>query len=185
NKTEIVLLITPRVVRNVIQPGLASATQSAGTEASVGAAPLLLGPLPASVRVGGGVTATAPLPVAVAPVASDGALPELSLDVPARVPPGEAFAVSIHVTGATGEGGPLLLAYDTAVVEPLDQPGEGGDALALALPAGASGSITARFRPRPGAAGATSFSVLSAQARIGGQVQSLPTPAPASVQIAP
>ena len=185
NKTEIVLLITPRVVRNVIQPGLASATQSAGTEASVGAAPLLLGPLPASVRVGGGVTATAPLPVAVAPVASDGALPELSLDVPARVPPGEAFAVSIHVTGATGEGGPLLLAYDTAVVEPLDQPGEGGDALALALPAGASGSITARFRPRPGAAGVTSFSVLSAQARIGGQVQSLPTPAPASVQIAP
>ena len=185
NKTEIVLLITPRVVRNVIQPGLASATQSAGTEASVGAAPLLLGPLPASVRVGGGVTATAPLPVAVAPVASDGALPELSLDVPARVLPGEAFAVSIHVTGATGEGGPLLLAYDTAVVEPLDQPGEGGDALALALPAGASGSITARFRPRPGAAGATSFSVLSAQARIGGQVQSLPTPAPASVQIAP
>ena len=96
--------------------------------------------------------------------------------------PIEAFAVSIHVTGAIGEGGPLLLAYDTAVVEPLDQPGEGGDALALALPAGASGSITARFRPRPGAAGATSFSVLSAQARIGGQVQSLPTPAPASAR---
>ncbi|HNO89409.1 MAG TPA: general secretion pathway protein GspD, partial [Rhodocyclaceae bacterium] len=38
NKTEIILLITPRVVRNVTKPGLASATQAAGTEASVGIA---------------------------------------------------------------------------------------------------------------------------------------------------
>lgn len=191
NKTEIVLLITPRVVRNVIQPGLASATQSAGTEASVGAAPLLLGPVAggaAGGRVSGGVAPMAPAaqaPVVVTPLVGDSGPTELSLDAPAQVRPGEAFAVSIHVTGSTGEGGPLLLAYDTAVVEPLDQPGEGGDALALTLPAGASGSVTARFRPRPGAAGATSFSVLSAQARIGGQVQSLPTPSPASVQIAP
>jgi general secretion pathway protein D len=190
NKTEIVLLITPRVVRNVIQPGLASATQSAGTEASVGAAPLLLGTVVASAaggRVsGGGALAgpTSPAPVVVTPP-GDGVAAELSLDAPAQVRPGEAFAVSIHVTGSTGEGGPLLLAYDTALVEPLDQPGEGGDALALTLPAGTSGSISARFRPRPGATGATSFSVLSAQARTGGRLQSLPTPSPASVQIAP
>ncbi len=191
NKTEIVLLITPRVVRNVIQPGLASATQSAGTEASVGAAPLLLGPVAAGAAGGRVSSGTAPMgpasltPVVVTPLGGDSGPVELSLDAPAQVRPGEAFAVSIHVTGSTGEGGPLLLAYDTALVEPLDQPGEGGDALALTLPAGASGSVTARFRPRPGAAGATSFSVLSAQARIGGQVQSLSTPSPASVQIAP
>lgn len=191
NKTEIVLLITPRVVRNVIQPGLASATQSAGTEASVGAAPLLLGPVVASAaggRVSGGAAPagpTSPAPVVVTPLGGDSGPAELSLDAPEQVGKGEVFAVSIHVTGSTGEGGPLLLAYDTNVVEPLDQPGEGGDALALTLPAGASGSITARFRARPGAAGATSFSVLSARARIGGLAQSLPVPAPASVQIGP
>jgi general secretion pathway protein D len=191
NKTEIVLLITPRVVRNVIQPGLASATQSAGTEASVGAAPLLLGPVVASAaggRVSGGVAPagpTFPAPVVVTSPGGDGVAAELSLDAPEHARPGEVFAVSIHVTGSTGEGGPLLLAYDTSVVEPIDQPGEGGDALALSLPAGASGSITARFRPRPGVAGSTSFSVLSAQARIGGLLQSLSAPPPASVQIAP
>lgn len=192
NKTEIVLLITPRVVRNVIQPALASATQSAGTEASVGAAPLVLGPATAvsgGGRVSGGAApaASPPAPAlaAVASAVADEGVPELSFDVPAQVKPGETFAVTITVAGSVGEGGPLLLAYDTTVVEPVDQPGEGGDALALHLPAGASGEIATRFRVRAGAAGATRFGVLSAQARIGGHLQPLPLPAPASVRIVP
>ncbi len=40
SKTEIVLLVTPRVVRNVARPQLAAPTISAGTESAVGAAPL-------------------------------------------------------------------------------------------------------------------------------------------------
>lgn len=190
NKTEIVLLITPRVVRNVIQPALASATQAAGTEAAVGSAPLVLGP-PAAVsgatgRVSGGApTASQPPPTSgTTPAEAHEGMIELSLDAPAQVKPGETFAVTINVLGAMPEGGPVLLAYDSAVVEPIDQPGEGGDAVALQLPAG-SGEIATRFRVRAGAAGAMHFAVPSAQARIGGQLQALPTPAPASVRIIP
>lgn len=40
SKTEIVLLVTPRVVRNVARPRLAAPTIPAGTESAVGAAPL-------------------------------------------------------------------------------------------------------------------------------------------------
>lgn len=40
SKTEIVLLVTPRVVRNVARPQLAAPTIPAGTESAVGAAPL-------------------------------------------------------------------------------------------------------------------------------------------------
>jgi hypothetical protein len=78
----------------------------------------------------------------------------------------------------------VLLAYDTTLVESLDQPGEGGDALALQLPAGTAPRLEARFRAarchRPG-----QLRVLSAQLRSGGQVQALPAGEPLGVRIAP
>ncbi|QID16202.1 general secretion pathway protein GspD [Nitrogeniibacter mangrovi] len=48
NRTEIVLLITPRVIRNVAPPQVARALVPAGTEADVGAAPLTLHPTAAN-----------------------------------------------------------------------------------------------------------------------------------------
>lgn len=54
----------------------------------------------------------------------------------------------------------LLLAYDTAVVEPVDQPGEVGDALALQLPAGLPAKSPRASGFAPHAAGATRFGVL-------------------------
>jgi general secretion pathway protein D len=42
SKTEIVLLVTPRVVRNVARPALAAPTVPAGTEANVGVPPLVV-----------------------------------------------------------------------------------------------------------------------------------------------
>ncbi|HEY4373033.1 MAG TPA: secretin N-terminal domain-containing protein [Burkholderiales bacterium] len=42
NKTEVVLLITPRVLRNVVPPESATVAQDGGTEAQFGAAPLRL-----------------------------------------------------------------------------------------------------------------------------------------------
>lgn len=42
NKTEIVLLVTPYIVRNVDQPGTTTAEFTSGTETSIGAAPLQL-----------------------------------------------------------------------------------------------------------------------------------------------
>jgi general secretion pathway protein D len=44
NKTEVVLLITPRVVRNVERPGVKLEEFSSGTESEVGGAPLALPP---------------------------------------------------------------------------------------------------------------------------------------------
>jgi general secretion pathway protein D len=42
-QTEIVLLITPRIVRNLVRPEVASAAFASGTEANVGAAPMVAG----------------------------------------------------------------------------------------------------------------------------------------------
>jgi general secretion pathway protein D len=58
NKTEIVLLITPRVIRNIERPGVKMEEFNSGTEAEVGGAPL---PLPPQ-----GVRAAIPSPAAPA-----------------------------------------------------------------------------------------------------------------------
>lgn len=52
SKTEIVLLVTPRVIRNVARPALSAPTVPAGTDTNVGAPPLV-------VRSGGGVALSA------------------------------------------------------------------------------------------------------------------------------
>jgi general secretion pathway protein D len=70
NRTEIVLLITPRVVRNLTRPDVRLEEFSGGTEASLGADPVGLpasGPAPAP--------PTPPAPGAPAPAAPPGGLP--------------------------------------------------------------------------------------------------------------
>jgi general secretion pathway protein D len=185
NKTEIVLLITPRVVRNLAQPALAGATRAAGTETAVGAAPLLLGPGGVAAAAPRGAQAGAAMPAPAAAVVADPGLPALALEAPEQVRAGESFALALTLAGPATEGGPVLLAYDTTLVESLDQPGEGGDALALQLPAGTAPRLEVRFRARPGATGLARFGVLSAQLRSGGQVQPLPVGEPLAVRIAP
>ena len=54
NRTEIVLLITPRVIRNVMVPSVARAQMPAGTEVNIGAEPLSLKPTaPGSLALSG------------------------------------------------------------------------------------------------------------------------------------
>jgi general secretion pathway protein D len=53
SKTEIVLLITPRVIRNVARPDAASPAISSGTEASIGSRPLTINAPPNSVSISG------------------------------------------------------------------------------------------------------------------------------------
>ncbi|MBK9326522.1 MAG: type II secretion system protein D [Thiobacillaceae bacterium] len=89
NKSEIVLLITPRVVRNVERPELAQGEFFAGTEAAVSDQPQLL--RPAAGAAPGGLRAPAqPAPVEPEPVAAipnPGAPPAPgALPVPAPVP---------------------------------------------------------------------------------------------------
>ena len=79
SKTEIVLLITPRIVRNVARPEMAAPAISSGTESSVGASPLVLRK-PAAVSLSSepapGAGARAPAAVA-APV-------EVTVEEPAK-----------------------------------------------------------------------------------------------------
>jgi len=76
SKTEIVLLITPRIVRNVARPDSNAFNEPAGSEASVGASPLQLkstAPRTLSLSGGGGGAAprAAAPPAVQAPAAAD------------------------------------------------------------------------------------------------------------------
>ena len=100
NKPEIMLLITPHIVRNLMQPQGVGSAVSAGSEAQVGAAPVRIGPTALrSVGVGGSAsggagTAGAPAPISFAArvaaqrAAEAAATPEASTETP--VPPAPA-----------------------------------------------------------------------------------------------
>jgi general secretion pathway protein D len=94
SKTEIVLLVTPRVVRNVARPALSAPTISAGTESAVGAPPL-------SVRSGRGVSMStkpangmpsSPEPAAVEPEPAEPEPKEAEPAKPQPVPLAPAIA---------------------------------------------------------------------------------------------
>lgn len=121
NKTEIVLLVTPRVLRNVARPALAAPTVPAGTESNVGAPPL-------TVRSGHGVTlstkgangvarpappapepvsAPAPEPVPdAAPSPTVPAVPPAAPAVPPAMPPAVPFVVSPAAPAASSASSP-------------------------------------------------------------------------------
>ena len=74
NKTEVVLLITPRVVRNIERPGVKLEEFNSGTEAEVGGAPIALPPQSAASPEGGAPGIT-PAPPAPAPAPASGPRP--------------------------------------------------------------------------------------------------------------
>lgn len=89
-KTEIILLITPRIVRNVVRSADASATLPAGSDASVGAPVLQIrktGPssLSLSAGQGGAARAIAPAPAAAPEPAEPAATPVAPAEEPAPV----------------------------------------------------------------------------------------------------
>lgn len=92
-KTEVVLLITPRIVRNVVAPLATRADQPAGTESSVGAGQLRLRPTaPNSLGMhgggqpGGAARVEAPAPAAVATPVEPPSEPAPASQQPAAAP---------------------------------------------------------------------------------------------------
>jgi general secretion pathway protein D len=79
NKTEVVLLITPRVIRNIERPGVKLEEFVSGTEAEVGGATMVLPaqPIPSSQpsQQQQQQPAPAPAPSAPAPAAPSGQFP--------------------------------------------------------------------------------------------------------------
>lgn len=102
NKTEIVLLITPRVLRNLARPDAGTAEFLSGTEAAVGVPPLVL--------------QTASLATAVAsskPAAASGRIVRLALQAPANIQAGEEFELLVMVdTTQPLRSGLLDIAFD-------------------------------------------------------------------------
>ncbi len=104
NKTEIVLLITPRVVRNLARPELRFEQFPGGTEAAAGARPLLL---QSSLTA---LTAPSPAGAASAPSAT-----KVTLQAPANVSAGQEFTVQVTLESeAALRSGLLDFAFDPA-----------------------------------------------------------------------
>lgn len=130
DKTEVVLLVTPRVIRNVVQPPAASALMPSGTEAQPGAVTLML-------REGGVRSTPSPGAGRSMPARSDegsgrGMTPPepLQLSGPEEVMPGAAFAVSVRNDTMVPMAGSLLV--DLSVLEPTGATKAGG--LGFSLP---------------------------------------------------
>jgi general secretion pathway protein D len=95
-KTEIVLLITPRIVRTLTSPATAMNAVPIGTDAAIGTVPLRIAPTapgavglaPGPGQVGAGAARPLPVPEAGVPAPLD-AQPELPEDQEAAMPPPE------------------------------------------------------------------------------------------------
>lgn len=93
NKTEIVLLITPRIVRNIVRPEMAAMEFPSGTESSIGGAPLSLRVAQAGVPA---VTVPATRLAAPAPAVQPGSA-ALSLVAPPQVKLGSEFTLAVNM----------------------------------------------------------------------------------------
>ena len=182
-KTEIVLLVTPRVLRNVRRPETVESQFASGTESVPGRVPLrfrdgtamaLTPPgaaATATATPAGRVAAAAAAPVAEAPAA-------LSAQVPAQVGIGEEFSVQLALPdGNQAITARVQLRYDPALLAPVGGTADASVELSSSGMAGvAAPPATVRLRVLAKAAG---------QAEIGFDVASanLPVQAPPPVQI--
>jgi general secretion pathway protein D len=188
NKTEIVLLITPRVIRNVARPNLASATQAAGTEGAVGAQPLLVGSTLAgglAIKPSGGASVLPSLPEGGSAPQMMEKAPLLQLIGPVTVRAGEEFLIGVRQQSAGIEAADLTLSFDRGLVEPADQVAEATNDRSLRLPAGTSSMAQIRFRALRAVSGAASFRLGPAALKVGGQDVQVDAPAPFTVQVTP
>lgn len=162
-KSEIVLLITPRVLRNLAPPGADSLLLAAGTETAVGAAPVRIAPTPAralGLTSGSGAAPTAAVPassapVAAAPVAATAPAVEAaaSYAVQLRLPPevslGREFTVLVEVPDAgAAQQGEVILQFDPTLL------GGGGRAVVQLQSGGSAGALVGSIALRAQAAGA-------------------------------
>lgn len=88
DKTEIVLLITPHIVRNLEQPGTDILQFPSGTESSMGAAPLQVRPLRSVQPVQPGIEPVAPPPAPEPPPPAPPAVPDQGAFKGFSLPPG-------------------------------------------------------------------------------------------------
>lgn len=110
NKTEIVLLVTPRIVRNLARPEIRFEEVPGGTEAAIGASPLLLQSAPLSATPAAGAAAPASgTPGAPSPEG------RVTLAGPPAAVTGQEFSVQLSLEGTGAlRSGLIDIAYDPA-----------------------------------------------------------------------
>jgi general secretion pathway protein D len=144
NKTEIALLITPRIVRNIVRPAKAASQMHYGTENSIGTPPMTIGKVaPQSLAVSSSSSAAGlagygqpqpPVPTdeprAKADAAANEGAPVVTLVAPGQVAPGQEVAVSVSVAGVEAlPPAEVELNYDPAVLEAIDEGDKSGTRL--------------------------------------------------------
>lgn len=201
SKTEIILLITPRVLRNVMPPDGLLADFPAGTEMDVGASPILLNTGAShGLRMYGEGRAGAPgLPGAdlrtdQAPEAprsptpderAPGVSPSANVTVPENAVRGELINVSIEVSGLGDVSeAVLMLSYDAAR---LDHDGaSSGRPGSLRLPLeiqGGTATADVAFRVKEGALGRATIAITGAVVGTGGDERVIPLSKTAAIAI--
>lgn len=170
-KTDIVLLITPRVVRSLQRLEGAAAEFPAGTEAAPGAPALQLrptGPRTLSIEPGAGAAQIAAAKPIAPPAAAAPAPVGLVWTAPSRVAIGSEFAVSVGLpAGGEARAARVEIAFDPAVLQPAGGVpiGDGRVALDVQGPVAAGASAPPaelRFRVLTAAPGTTQLVVVSA-----------------------
>lgn len=185
SKTEIVLLLTPRILRNVARPESVAALLPSGTDAAVGAPPLRLqataprslglsstspgGPgagAPAGIAAPLGIAPLSPEPAETrAPAPAGGGLLQLGLVTPAQAKLGSEVEVIANLVTVGGRGGEVELIYDPTALEAVGGKGAPGRAAVELLPVEGVGLVgQARFKVVAKAAGSTVIEVASVQA---------------------
>lgn len=122
-KTEIVLLITPRILRSLTRPEVRFEEFASGTEAAIGAPPLLLQGQPPAETAGG--TATTPLSIAAAATKGSPTAAKVQLRAPSEVQPGSEFTVRLDwEADAAFRNGVFDFSFDPAQLKFVDaEPG--------------------------------------------------------------
>ena len=171
NKTEIALLITPRIVRNIARPTKLDSEFHFGTENTIGKPLMTVGKVAtrslsmsssSSVGVAPSIADVEPFTIGeigLIPPPTVGAIQtNLALLAPSEVSPGKPFLVSVNLAG--GENLPaaeLELNYDAIALEALDSGEQSGTRL-LKLSKG-GGSAELQFRVIAQKPGTTQISI--------------------------
>lgn len=186
-KTEIILLITPRVIRNIHRPEVAQPAWPSGTESAIGAAPLRVKPTPSkalgmSTRGTGGATQAsrdaAETVQAAAEAEAKGNAEEPAKEANANDAPAAGIKISGPNEAASGsdidvsislppQDGPVRLeiAYDPTLFEAIQPAAASSGRITLSA---TGGQASLRLRALPGAKGESNITVTSATAENGG-----------------
>ena len=188
-KTEIVLLITPRIVRNILRPEGSMPELPVGTDSTPGLPPLRIGKTAAGAVAVGGTSAGTAAAGPVTPPAD--ALPppagfQLRMNAPAQVRPGARFAVTLLLPdGVEIRDGFVEIAFDPAVVQPVNAPAQQPGRVQLPADRFARGSAEITFRVAGEAGASTLLAVSNAEfIDVSGFAVGVAPPPPVSVSVA-